>query len=216
MRIRAGEVASNCATMSNKITVSQVTEVLNKNEIEPATKRKIIEDLNLAAQPDSAEEKPPAVKKQFVVLVSDPEGKLPSSSEFTAWVLQIPEADSVATAPDRIIDAACRYNATRKGQQFPVRTVGEAIENLPAYFFKEQDVWVKTKTPALVNKTSNAIPRETTMREVPVIGTANAGEKVARKFVDAIRSAGASVTISSPGHNGVRIDAEGIHKIPAA
>ena len=39
-------------------------------------------------------------------------------------------------------------------------TVGEAIENVPGKFFKEADVWVKTKTPVLVLKTDNDIPKE--------------------------------------------------------
>ena len=39
-------------------------------------------------------------------------------------------------------------------------TVGEAIENIPAKFFREADVWVKTKTPVLVLRTDNEIPKE--------------------------------------------------------
>ncbi len=38
--------------------------------------------------------------------------------------------------------------------------MGEAIENVPAKFFKETEVWVKTKTPVLVLKTDNEIPKE--------------------------------------------------------
>jgi hypothetical protein len=41
-----------------------------------------------------------------------------------------------------------------------VKTVGEAIENVPAKFFKEAELWVKTKTPVLVLKTNNEIPKE--------------------------------------------------------
>ncbi len=43
---------------------------------------------------------------------------------------------------------------------FPAKTVGESLENVPAKFFKEADVWVKTKTPVLVLKTDNEIPKE--------------------------------------------------------
>ena len=116
--------------------------------------------MNLAAQPEGPEgDKPPAVKKQFVVLVSDPDGKMPKH-DFVAWVLQIPENESVATTQDRIFRSSYDYNTTKKGQLLPVKTVGEAIENVPAKFFKEADVWVKTKTPVLVLKSDNQIPKE--------------------------------------------------------
>jgi hypothetical protein len=143
-----------------KIDVSKVAEILKKNQIDPAILRRVIEEMNLAVQPDPGdEEKPPAVKKQFVILVSDPEGRLPKN-DFVGWVLQIPENESPATTRDRLFRSSYDFNTTKKGQLLPVKTVGEAIENVPAKFFKEADVWVKTKTPVLVIKTDNDIPKE--------------------------------------------------------
>lgn len=143
-----------------KIDVSKVAEILKKNEISPAVLRRVIEEMNLAVQPDPGDdEKPPAIKKQFVILVSDPDGKLPKH-DFVGWVLQIPENESPATTPDRVFRSSYDFNTTKKGQLMPVKTVGEAIENVPAKFFKEADVWVKTKTPVLMLKTSNEIPKE--------------------------------------------------------
>jgi hypothetical protein len=143
-----------------KIDVNKVAEILKKNHIDPALLRKVVEEMNLAVQPDAGEdEKPPAVKKQFVILVSDPEGKMPKT-DLVGWVLQIPETESVVTTPDRIFRSSYDYNTTKKGQLLPVKTVGEAIENVPGKFFKEADVWVKTKTPVLVLKTDNDIPKE--------------------------------------------------------
>ncbi len=142
-----------------KIEISKVAEVLKKNQLEPALLRRLIEELNLAVQPDNqAEEKPPAGKKQFVILISDPDGRWPKY-DFSGWVLQIPESESVATAEERIFRAAYDYNTTKKGRLYPAKTVGEAIENIPAKFFKEADVTVKTKTPVLVLKTNNDIPK---------------------------------------------------------
>ncbi len=142
-----------------KIDVNKVAEILKKNEIDPALLRRVIEEMNLAAQPEGGEEeKPPPVKKQFVVMVSDPDGKMPKH-DFVAWVLQIPENESVATTQDRIFRSCYDFNASKKGKLLPVKTVGEAIENVPAKFFKEADVWVKTKTPVLVLKTDNEIPK---------------------------------------------------------
>ena len=38
--------------------------------------------------------------------------------------------------------------------------LGGAIENVPAKAFKEADVWIKTKTPVLMLRTDNEIPKE--------------------------------------------------------
>ena len=143
-----------------KIDVSKVAEILKKNHIDPAILRRVIEEMNLAVQPDPGEqEAPPPVKKQFVILVSDPENRWPKH-DFAGWVLQLPESESPATIQDRIFKSAYDYNMTRKGRLYPVKTVGEAIENVPAKFLREADLWVKTKTPVIVLKTDNEIPKE--------------------------------------------------------
>ncbi|MES2692031.1 MAG: hypothetical protein V4773_01070 [Verrucomicrobiota bacterium] len=143
-----------------KIEVNVVAEILKKNEISPAILRRVIEEMNLAAQPEGGdEEKPPAVKKQFVILLSDPEGKMPKN-DFVGWVLQIPENESVATTQERICRGAYDFNASKKGRLLPVKTIGEAIENVATKYFKEAEVWVKTKNPVLVLKTDNEIPKD--------------------------------------------------------
>lgn len=145
-----------------KIEVNKVAEILKKNEISPAILRRVMEELNLAAQPEPGdEEKPPAVKKQWVILVSDPDAKLPKH-DFVGWVLQIPENESVATTQERIFRGAYDFNASKKGRLLPAKTVGDAIENVPAKHFKEAEVWVKSKTPVLVLRTDNEIPTDET------------------------------------------------------
>jgi hypothetical protein len=142
-----------------KIDISKVAEILKKNHLDPALLRRVIEEINLAVQPETGEEGPPPVKKQFVILVSDPDGKF-AKRDLVGWVLQIPDSESPATTPDRIFRGAYDYNTTKKGRLYPAKTVGEAIENIPAKFLKEVDVWVKTKTPVLVLRTDNEIPKE--------------------------------------------------------
>ena len=143
-----------------KIDVSKVAEILKKNQIDPAVLRRVIEEMNLAVQPDAGEEdKPPPVKKQHIIVVSDPEGKLPKG-DFTGWVLQIPENESPATTPDRVFRAAYEFNASKKGRLLPVKTVGEAFEAVPAKHFRDTDLWVKTKEPVIVLRTDNEIPKE--------------------------------------------------------
>jgi len=143
-----------------KIDVSKVAEILKKNKIDPAVLRRVIEEMNLVVQPDPGEaEGPPPMKKQFVILVSDPENRMPKS-DLVGWILQIPDSESPATTQDRIFRSTYDYNTTKKGHLYPAKTVGEAIENVPAKFFREADLWVKTKTPVLVLKTDNEIPKE--------------------------------------------------------
>lgn len=143
-----------------KIDINKVAEILKKNQIEPAVLRRVVEEMNLAAQPDAGDgDKPPPVKKQWVIVVSDPSGKLPKA-DFVGWVLQMPESESPATTPERVFRAAYDFNASKKGRLLPVKTVGEAFESIPAKAFKEVELWVKTKEPVLVLRTDNEIPKD--------------------------------------------------------
>ncbi|MCR6656635.1 MAG: hypothetical protein NVV63_12675 [Opitutus sp.] len=142
-----------------KVDVNKVAEILKNNQLEPTVLRRVIEEINLAVQPDDDGEKVPALKKQFVILISDPDGELPKT-DFAGWVLQIPENESVVTTQERIFKATYDYNRSRKGKLYPAKTVGEALENVPAKHFKEAELWVKTKTPVLMLRTDNEIPRD--------------------------------------------------------
>lgn len=148
-----------------KIDVNKVAEILKRNELEPALLRQIVEEMNLLVQPEAEEEKPPAQKKQFVILISDPDGRLPEGNDFVGWVLQIPENESVMTTQERIFKGAYEFNTTKKGRLLPAKTVGEALEHIPAKHFKEAGIFVKTKNPVLMLKTDNEIPTESTDKD---------------------------------------------------
>lgn len=143
-----------------KIDINQVAEIMKRNAVEPETLRQIVAEMQAVVQPELDEEKPPPVKKQFCILVSDPEERLPADTEFAGWVLQIPESESAQSTEERIRRAAYEFNATKRGRMLPSSTVGEAIENVAAKHFKEAEVWVKTKTPVLMLRTNNKIPTE--------------------------------------------------------
>lgn len=151
-----------------KIEVNQAAEIMKRHpEIEPATLRQIVEEMNQLVEPEIDEEKAPAVKKQFSIILSDPTGRLtPEFFEaagfdgFTGWVVQIPESASVTSACERIHKAAYEFNTTKKGRMMPAKTMGDAIENIPAKIFKEQEIWIKTKCPVFVVTTDNQIPKE--------------------------------------------------------
>ena len=90
-----------------KIDIETLRFILQRNETDI---RKIAEimnevELELKAEEEEKELRPPPVKKQFVMLVSDPEGLL-ENKDLVGWVAQIPEEDSVATAASRIHSAA--------------------------------------------------------------------------------------------------------------
>jgi hypothetical protein len=141
-----------------KIDINQVAEIMKRNAVEPEVLRQIIAEMQAVVQPEAEEDKPPPVKKQWCILVSDPEDRLPADAEFVGWVLQIPESESPVTTTERIHRAAYDFNATKRGRLLPANTVGEALENVAAKHFKEADCWVKTKTPVLMLRTNNQIP----------------------------------------------------------
>ena len=142
-----------------KIDVNKVAEILKKNHIDPAVLRRVVEEMNLAVQPDPGDgDQVPPVKKQHIILVSDPNGKMPKG-DLTGWVLQIPENESPASVEERLLKGTYDYNASKKGRLYPAKTVGEAIESVPGKFFKEVELWVKTKEPVLVLRTNNEIPK---------------------------------------------------------
>lgn len=143
-----------------KVDINFVAQAMKQAHVEPSKIREIVELLNHEVA-DDGDEKQPAVKKQFVVLVSDPEGKLPKD-DFVAWVLQIPEDGNVRDALPLVWDSAWAFNVSKKGRLLPVKTVGDAIENVSAKFFKERNIWVKTKTPVLMLRTDNEIPKDET------------------------------------------------------
>jgi hypothetical protein len=142
-----------------KIEISQVAEILKKHKLEPSLLRQIVEELNLATQPSAEDEAKPPVKKQFVVLLSDPQGKLPKQ-DLVGWVVQIPENASPHSTADRIFKGAYDFNASKRGRLLPVKSVGEALESTSAKHFKEAELWVKTKTPVAVMVTDNVLPRD--------------------------------------------------------
>ena len=143
-----------------KIEVSQVADILKKHKIDPALLREIVEEMNFATQPGADDDiKPPPMKKQFVMLLSDPEGKLPKH-DLVGWVVQIPEDASPHSTAERIFKGAYDYNASKRGRLLPVKSLGEALESVSTKCFKDADLFVKTKTPVSVLFTDNLLPKD--------------------------------------------------------
>lgn len=147
-----------------KVEINKVAEILKRNKAEPSLLRSVIEELNLLNKVEEDDEKAPALKKQFVIVISDPEGRLPKE-DFAGWVVQIPDNDSPVTTLERLHRAMYEYNTTKKGRLLPVKTIGEGIECVPAKHYRESEVWIKTKDPVLVVRTNNILPKEATSDE---------------------------------------------------
>ena len=144
-----------------KIDVETLKFILQRNETDIRKINEIMQDIEmeLKAEEEERANRPPPVKKQFSIVLADNDGIL-EDKDLTGWVVQIPEDDSATVAPERIIRAAYEYNTTPKGRRMPVQTIGEACEAVTAKFFKEQNIWVKTKVPVLAVATKNQIPTE--------------------------------------------------------
>ena len=143
-----------------KVDIELVKAVLMRAELDAQKTAQIIQDITFeskAAQAD--EEKEPAVKKQFVVVVSDPYGKL-TDADYTGWVVQIPEDENPASALERLHKGAYDYNITPKGRRMPLNTIAETCEFGSPKIYKEHKIWVKTKEPVLIVRTNNKIPME--------------------------------------------------------
>ena len=108
----------------------------------------------------SDKEKESPVKKQFVIVVNDPYGKISSTGmDFSGWVVQIPEDDAPQSVIDKINQASSDFNLTPKGRRIPLKTVADFFEFSSQKINKESKIWVKTKEPVLVCLTNGKIEK---------------------------------------------------------
>jgi hypothetical protein len=71
-----------------------------------------------------------------------------------------PENASPFSTMDRVFKGAYDFNASKKGRLLPVKSIGEALESVSAKYFKEAELWAKTKMPVAVIVTDNVLPRD--------------------------------------------------------
>jgi hypothetical protein len=141
-----------------KVDIDLVKMILQRRDLDTRQVVSIISEIEEEVRIQlETEEKAPPVKKQFVILVSDPAGEL-IDKDYTGWVLQIPEEDSPYVTEERLTRSAYEFNVTPKGRRYPVKTIAESCEVVSARIHKEQNVWVKTKEPVLICRTNNEIP----------------------------------------------------------
>lgn len=144
-----------------KIDIETLKFILQRNEPDIRKINAVMQEIEmeLKAEEEEKANRPPPVKKQFSIILSDADGSL-AEKDIVGWVVQIPEDDSVSIAPSKIISAAYEFNTTPKGRRMPVETIGEACEVVTAKLLKEQNIWIKTKAPVLAVAVPNKIPME--------------------------------------------------------
>jgi hypothetical protein len=145
--------------MSKKIGLEEVKRVISRTEIDDRLQAQILNDLNEIINQEDEEEKTQSLKKQFAVIVYDPDGRL-RGYNFTASVCQIPEECSPYEVEDKLIKSAYDFNQTPKGRRLPVRSIAETCEVVGAKITKEHQVWIKTKEQVLVVRSENVIPMD--------------------------------------------------------
>ena len=151
-----------------KIDIETLKFILQRNEPDTKKVSAVMADIALELQAEEEEKmnKPPAVKKQFGVYISDPKDIL-KDVDLVGWIVQIPEDDDISTVRDRIIQSAYEFNTTPKGRRMPLQTIGEACEALPTKITKEQKLWIKTKVPLLMLHGDNTIPTDSKEDKMP-------------------------------------------------
>ena len=143
--------------VKDKDTIEEVLDLLATSTVAIDETKQVEEAPADDQSPESEGEDLPKIKQQYVIVVSDPKKII--TEELTGWVVQIPDSESVLTVTDRVKKAAYNYNASKKGQKYPIKTIGEAIESIGSKFFKPYDLKVKTKEAVFVVATDNILPR---------------------------------------------------------
>ncbi len=144
-----------------KVDLELVELVLKRAKVETTQIARIIEDIkNETEAAKEASEKEPPVKKQFVVIVNDPYGKIAATGfEYSGWVVQIPADDAPQSALQKLHWGAYDFNVTPKGRRMPIQTIDEAVRFGSARIYKEHKIWLKNKEPVLIMTTNGKLPK---------------------------------------------------------
>jgi len=150
-------VAALQETIDDQEKINEILDLLSNATVAVDEAAKVEEAVDASEETGNDEEGEPKPKQQYVMLVSDTNKII--TKDLVGWVLQIPEDDDVATVIDSIKTGAYNFNASKKGQKYPVSSIGQAIANVPNKFFKTNNLKIKTKEPVQIITTNNVLPR---------------------------------------------------------
>lgn len=136
-----------------KVAIEDIELTLRKKDVSPEIIRSVLADL--AEQLEmNASEKTPRQKKELMVIASD-YGEGNEDTPPVGWVVQVAEGRVHPEVVADVVSVANDFNETKKGKKFPVETLGDTFEAVPARFFKERGISVKTKIPLVIHKFPN-------------------------------------------------------------
>jgi hypothetical protein len=150
-------IAALQKTVEDQEKIDEILDLLSSNTVAVDEAAQTEEAVDASEETGNDEESEPKPKQQYVMLVSDTNKII--TKDLVGWVLQIPEDDDVATVIDSIKNGAYNFNASKKGQKYPVSSIGQAIANVPNKFFKTNNLKIKTKEPVQIITTNNVLPR---------------------------------------------------------
>jgi len=151
-------IAALQKTVEDQEKIDEILDLLSNATVAVDEAAKTEEEaVDASEETGNDEESEPKPKQQYVMLVSDTNKII--TKDLVGWVLQIPEDDDVATVIDSIKNGAYNFNASKKGQKYPVSSIGQAIANVPNKFFKTNNLKIKTKEPVQIITTNNVLPR---------------------------------------------------------
>lgn len=141
-----------------KVGLDILTDVLKEHKLDKSLIDKIVREVEKTAERIKEEEKEHKVKpakKKFVVVLTGSDIK--DVGDITGFIVQIPEDKSSTLVKKAVLDGVSNFNTTKKGQKWPVKTVGEACESVGGKFFKCNGMTVKTKSPVEFIELKNKI-----------------------------------------------------------
>ena len=144
-----------------KVDIEIVETALKLEDLDYQKRAQIMNRIKSESEATKSDkEKEPAVKKQFVIVVNDPYGKIASTGmDFSGWVAQIPEDDYPQSVIDKINQAASDFNLTPKGRKTPLSNMADFFEFSSQKINKSNNLWVKTKEPVLICLTNGKIEK---------------------------------------------------------
>lgn len=140
-----------------KTTLDNVQTACERNRVDAPTTKKIISDLQQTAKLEAEERKAEQgeqKKQKFVLVVSDPAGEA-ASLELAGYAVTIDDDAAEFSVPEKIRAAVADYSRSKRGRRIPVKTLGEAFENIPAKYFKKQGIIIKHREAAFALTVQN-------------------------------------------------------------
>lgn len=141
--------------LKTKVKLEEATDVLQNLGVD----FEIINDFQQKIIEASSEEETEVDKDQpkpfKEYLVFDSYNDTDPTQSTVGWVVQIKDEELLVHAIDAIREVANNFNTSRKGRKNPVKTFAEAFESIPARYWKEKNITIKTKDSVYIHKIKN-------------------------------------------------------------